>query len=142
MSDDRPQATGTGVDLTVTVSCEPGLVPTLEALVTRIGEYVGCASQTAQEVAQAVASVVQSACESGHPSDASRQMDVHFDGTDHLLRVDLTCRPPRPGDATLQAAVTTSAGSARSSGLVDRAEVSTIDGCPSCRLTRQFRNAR
>lgn len=142
MSDDRSQAAGTGVDLTVTVSCEPGLVPTLEALVARISEYVGCGTDAAREVAQAVASVVQSACASGQPPDAGRQMDVHFDGTDHLLRVDLICRPPMPGDTTLQAAVSASAGSARSSGLVDRAEVRDVDGCPSCRLTRQFRNAR
>ncbi len=143
MSDDRPQSAGADLALTVTISCEPGLVPTLEALTARIGEYVGCGPVAARQVAEAVASVLQSGCASGAAGDTAGEYDVRFQGNDHLLRVDLTRTAPLPRGTTFQDTLRAPDGAAGLSRLVDRVEFGeTDDGCPSCRLTRQIRDAR
>lgn len=143
MTDDRPQSAGADLALTVTISCEPGLVPTLEALTARIGEYVGCGSEASRQVAEAVASVLQSGCASDSAAAPSGEFDVRFQGNDHLLRVDLTRTAPLPGGTTLKDTFREPDGAARLNRLVDRVEFGeTDDGCPSCRLTRQIRDAR
>lgn len=142
MTEDWPQTGGAGLALTVTVSCEPGFVPTVEALAARIGEYVGCRAEAAQQVARAVAHVLQSACQHMRAQGTDRQFEISFKGNDHLLCVDLTSSCPLPEGVTLEDAVARATGSADWRRLVDRIEFGDAKGCPYCRLTHQIRDIR
>jgi hypothetical protein len=142
MTDDSSNAAGAGLALTVTVSSQPAFVPALEALTTRVGEYVGCPVEEARHLGQAVARALGQTWRHLGPAPGSPRFDIVFHGNGRVLRVDVACAGPLPAGVTLEDALGGAEGVTDLRQLVDRVEFGDSDGRPYCRLTRQIRDGR
>jgi hypothetical protein len=141
MTEQSPQAGVPRLSLTVTVSSQPAILPTLEALAARVGEYVGCPAEDARDLGQAVGRALGDAWR--HLGAAAVPgFEVAFQGNGRVLRVELVCASPLPAGVTLQEALGGAEGVDRLRQLVDRIEFGADRGCAYCRLTRQIRDFR
>jgi hypothetical protein len=128
--------------MSVTVSNEPALLPTVEALAARAGEYVGCPADDARHLGEAVGQALRATWRHLGSNGTPGRFDLVFQGNSRLLRVDLACTSPLPAGVTLQDALGGAEGVDQLRRLVDRIEFGAEKGCDYCRLTRQIRPSR
>jgi hypothetical protein len=141
MTDDSPQPARSGLSLTVTVSSQAAFVPTLQALAERIGAYAGFRTEEARHFAQAVGRALVDAFNHLGPDNPPDAFEIVFQGTDRLLRVDMSCKGPLPAGVTLEQLLGGPAAVDDLRRLVDRVEFGQAEGAPYCRITQQIRDS-
>jgi len=143
MADAVPRTDAGPVALTLTLSSEPAFLGTTEALVTRLGEYAGCAPEASRRLGQAVRRLLALLIDRARAATTSPQFEVAFAANERVVRIDLRyARGTEPAEPSFEDVLGSEGADPGLQKLVDRLEVAREDGRPCLRFTQQVRAGR
>jgi len=139
MADERSNAPGAGLTLSVRLSARPALFGAVAALASGIGGQAGCAAADAARFGEAVGLALALVVDAAPPDATPVELDVAFEGGPRWLRADVSCAATEQGRTfPLDQALSADRLEALRSR-VDRADIVQDRGRACCRLTRQIR---